>query len=247
MTPLQSYNDFLTKFKQFARPLGLVITDPDFRVSILTYAFTLMTVLYCLCSLYTIAAYDFTTAVQCVALCGVGFQGPVKIYTAIVYAKKMKSQVNHIGDMYKAIASSKSVKLLENIEWFGRIFRLVIVVFVTLVVATGISFGLFPALMFVLTQKRYSILTAFIPFVNESELTGYFITLVFHLWCLVLACIGEFLADGMFISCVLHLWPMNDVLDVCVNDLNQSLNRMEISLAWMQFRNILLIHQEFYL
>lgn len=246
MTPLQSYNYFCSKFRQFATPLGMVITDPDFRVSFLTYCFSFMTLLYLFCSVYTIATYEFTAAIHCVALCGVGLQGPVKIYTAIVHAKDMTSQLIHNADLYQAIERSKSAKMLENTELFGRVYRNVILVFVSLVVATGWVLVLFPAVMYVFTHERYSILTAYIPFIDETELRGYIITLAFHLWCSAFACIGEFLADGLFITCVLHLWPMNDVMDVCVEDLNNSFQQNDINLARMQFRNILLLHKDFY-
>lgn len=246
MTPLQSYNNFLVTFSTLCRPLGLVITDPQYRVSLSTYMFSVITVMYCVCSLYTLGTYDFTEAVQCATLCGVGFQGPIKIYTAVTCAGRMNDQLIHNAKMYEAIERSTSTKLRANINWFGPIFRKVIVVFVSLVVGTGCSIALFPGLMYVLTGQRFSILSAFIPWVDENELQGYFITLAFHLWCCVLACIGEFLADGLFMACVLHLWPMYSAIEVYVEELNESLRRNEIVMARLQFRNILLLHQDVY-
>lgn len=246
MTPVESYKDILVKFKLLARPLGMCILDTDYHFTLNTYASIVLVGCYCLFSIYTLAVYDSTMAIQCATCCGVGFQGPLKIYTTIAYSKTICSQLRHSGQLHENIELSECALIQVNGVWFARLYRRVLMTFVFLIMATGMVLALFPAFMFALTGDWYPVLPVYIPFVDETQLRGYAVTIGFHLVCTLLAVIGQILADGMFMTSVLHLWPMCDLIAKSVTDLNELLKENQTEMVRVQYRQFLMLHREYY-
>lgn len=247
MTPLENYSELNHQCIAIAAFYGLNPLDPNYRPDFRTFLTTLLNLGYMVACVYTIWHYPSAIAMQSAASFAYSFQGPVKIYTVYQYHDEIYFAHYYIINMYEQFQRSQSVLVGFKIQRFSNVIRKLFNMYKIIVISTLVTFMLVAFAMTVVTGTKYVILPAYIPLVNASELRGYIITIIVQIISMIYAASGQIGADGVFSLCVIHVWPMCDIFEECVENLNISLQENNVKLSAIQFRNVMLMHREFYM
>lgn len=246
MTPLKNYLSVVQQFRTIGELYGMdplnAVYHPDFRTVIVV----LLNLSYIGMSIYTALTYERETAMQAAACLAFSFQGLFKAYTVQVHHQNMYYGHIAILNLYEAFQRTSNVVISENIKRFAVIIRKLSTLYNVVVFSTVLSFAIVAGVMTIVTGIRQPILPAFFPYVDPTELRGYCITICIQVFAMIYGGTGQVAADGVFSITVIHIWPMADMFEECVKDLNESLHKNLEGLSAIQFRNIVLMHREFY-
>lgn len=170
----------------------------------------------------------------------------IKYGTLYLNGAVVRSNIADIKRLYthNKLSNTKNYKLL--IEWTAFFIGLCKVICV-LVSFVGICMVLRPVVVYSLTGTSVMMIPVWVPGVDETTKSGYFISTAYHFFVSALAVAGTIGSDTITLLFVLYLWPMSDIFDNMVgviNDFVQIPSLRNSSQLKLFVRNVIQMHQE---
>lgn len=248
MAALEIFDIYFYKYlKRTAKCCGCNFFDSDFRVTIHTALFAGSMVFGMICLSYTLATRDFDTALNSLFGWGIVLQGFIKYITVIVNAQQINSKVKYLRTIFVSVGKSATDKHVILFKWSKR-FLFLIKLFSAMISIPFLLFCMFPVVLYYMTAQLVVLLPVFVPFVDETTVSGYFVLTSIHTLWSVQSTIGLIGADVLMAFLFLHILPMVELIELCFAEMNEvsKLQRTAFNniLLKMQLRNILQMHKE---
>lgn len=153
-----------------------------------------------------------------------------------------------IIDIYKQNSDIKAHNRYRMCRRFTLYTEYIFKIGMVLYTFSVFTYYLYPIYVYVTEKRLLLIVDLYLPGVDESTTSGYAIYFCFHMILTSYAFLGSSCTDFLFTMIIVNVPFMANILSENIDELNEILRTGEYDPyhAKMKFRNILLIHKEFY-
>lgn len=224
MAPLPSQTfDFMfgNVLQSVLRLCGAGVLVHGFRPNISTVVYGLVIAFGIVCQFYTIFFMGSFYRLVCLPTMFVVPQGIMKFYVYLRNADYMADQVQMLRRFYRQCEGVASCdahgqntyhpEMPIVLRWINY-FKLMIVLFITMVVVCSLVCIAYPAMVFIVDGRIEFALYIFVPFVPNDTTQGVIANWVAQLLLLSATAAGLICADLVMVLLILHICTMSDVL-----------------------------------
>ncbi|XP_055850325.1 odorant receptor 67d-like, partial [Episyrphus balteatus] len=227
--PSGKYLSMMRTARLCATACGADVTDPNFRINIMTVLVMMCIVVYFVFTIYTVQLkFSESWGILLESFCMVGsvLQGVAKLVGGIFYSKILCDTNIELCKIYEDFEGKNEScvkvlnKCLEKIK-FLLIFMgiLYIIIFGWLFVA--------PLIMYLFNGRRYLLMQFYFPLLDLETNFGYFTTISMQAVILAFGGFGNYAGDLLFIINNMHVTLFSDLLKIKIEELNAIADKLD--------------------
>lgn len=171
----------------------------------------------------------------------------MKMYS-VKYGKMIVGLMDKLIEIFAANAKSSSRSRSILINKFALITEIVFKAGCAVYVLAGGFYFLNPIYSYYWRNEIAPLIPLYFPLINENTTGGLILLTAIHTVYLVLAIIGSACTDFMFVMIIVNMPVLSNIFGDNIRELNANLREELVDqvLVKAKFKNILLLHREFW-
>lgn len=171
----------------------------------------------------------------------------MKMYS-VKYGRMIVGLMNKLIGIYEANAKASSRSRLKLIRKFAIITEIMIKGGIAVYTFAGMFYLINPIYSYYWLNKIVPLVPIYLPFIDENTTAGFTALTGLHLIFLFMAVVGTACTDFMFVMLIVNMPLLSRIFQDNISELNDILREENVDqpLAKAKFKNILLLHREFW-